>query len=82
LLKGEKTAIDFKGSGNILRGARAGLAPGKIIGSIGPTTSYRMDFFTPKLIENGLKGMIGKGGPGPRKLLPRSKKYGAVLFRR
>jgi fumarate hydratase subunit beta len=35
--------------------------PGKPIGSAGPTTSYRMDAYTPKLIENGLKGMIGKG---------------------
>lgn len=35
--------------------------PGKIIGSAGPTTSYRMDSFTPLLLKNGLKGMIGKG---------------------
>ncbi len=35
--------------------------PGKAIGSAGPTTSYRMDPYTPLLIENGLKGMIGKG---------------------
>jgi len=35
--------------------------PGKVIGSAGPTTSYRMDPYTPQLIEVGLKGMIGKG---------------------
>ena len=35
--------------------------PGKIIGSAGPTTSYRMDSYTPQLLERGLKGMIGKG---------------------
>jgi fumarate hydratase subunit beta len=35
--------------------------PGRIIGSIGPTTSKRMDAFTPILLEHGLKGMIGKG---------------------
>jgi len=35
--------------------------PGKAIGSAGPTTSYRMDPYTPQLIEVGLKGMIGKG---------------------
>lgn len=35
--------------------------PGQVIGSAGPTTSYRMDPYTPALIENGLKGMIGKG---------------------
>ncbi|MGF7058447.1 Fe-S-containing hydro-lyase [Brassicibacter mesophilus] len=35
--------------------------PGDIIGSAGPTTSYRMDSYTPKLLNQGLKGMIGKG---------------------
>lgn len=35
--------------------------PVKIIGSCGPTTSSRMDFFTPHLLKAGLKGMIGKG---------------------
>lgn len=35
--------------------------PGKVIGSAGPTTSYRMDPYTPKLLQLGLKGMIGKG---------------------
>lgn len=35
--------------------------PGKAIGSAGPTTSYRMDPYAPKLLDMGLKGMIGKG---------------------
>jgi fumarate hydratase subunit beta len=35
--------------------------PGKPIGSAGPTTSYRMDPYAPRLMEAGLKGMIGKG---------------------
>ena len=35
--------------------------PGQPIGSAGPTTSYRMDAYAPKLMELGLKGMIGKG---------------------
>lgn len=35
--------------------------PGMVIGSAGPTTSYRMDSYTPKLLDLGLKGMIGKG---------------------
>lgn len=34
---------------------------GQVIGSCGPTTSYRMDSFTPRLLEQGLSGMIGKG---------------------
>ena len=35
---------------------------GAIIGSAGPTTSYRMDPYAPRLMEAGMKGMIGKGG--------------------
>lgn len=38
--------------------------PGKPIGSAGPTTSYRMDPFTPKLLDRGLKATIGKGPRG------------------
>lgn len=36
--------------------------PGKVIGSAGPTTSYRMDKYSPILMDLGLRGMIGKGG--------------------
>ena len=35
--------------------------PGNVIGSAGPTTSYRMDTYAPTLLDLGLKGMIGKG---------------------
>ncbi|WP_196000993.1 Fe-S-containing hydro-lyase [Clostridium sp. 1001271B_151109_B4] len=35
--------------------------PGEVIGSAGPTTSYRMDSYAPRLLDLGLKGMIGKG---------------------
>lgn len=35
--------------------------PGEVIGSAGPTTSSRMDKYTPDLVDIGLKGMIGKG---------------------
>lgn len=35
--------------------------PGEVIGSAGPTTSGRMDAYTPQLLNKGLKGMIGKG---------------------
>lgn len=35
--------------------------PGQVIGSAGPTTSSRMDKYTPLLLEQGMKGMIGKG---------------------
>ncbi|MBE0447366.1 MAG: Fe-S-containing hydro-lyase [Actinobacteria bacterium] len=39
--------------------------PGRVIGSIGPTTSARMDPYTPTLLAHGLKGMIGKGPRSP-----------------
>ncbi|GAI79767.1 unnamed protein product [marine sediment metagenome] len=53
--------------------------PGRVIGAAGPTTSSRMDAFSPKLIANGLKAMLGKGyrGAEVREAL---KKYGAVHF--
>lgn len=35
--------------------------PGQVLGSAGPTTSYRMDAYAPQLLDLGLKGMIGKG---------------------
>ncbi|OHD72406.1 MAG: fumarate hydratase [Spirochaetes bacterium RBG_16_49_21] len=53
--------------------------PGQAIGSAGPTTSYRMDAFSPKLIELGLKGMIGKGNRSPE-VIEAMKKYKAVYF--
>lgn len=53
--------------------------PGKTSGSIGPTTSARMDVFTEPLLEKGLKAAIGKGARSEktRKLF---LKYGAVYF--
>jgi len=53
--------------------------PGKVIGSAGPTTSYRMDAFAPKLIELGMTGMIGKGERSPE-VISAMKEYGAVYF--
>ena len=35
--------------------------PNEVIGSAGPTTSYRMDSYTPYMLDRGLKGMVGKG---------------------
>lgn len=43
----------------------AGTPRGRVIGSCGPTTSRRMDGFTPRLVKAGLKAMIGKGGRSP-----------------
>lgn len=53
--------------------------PGRVIGSIGPTTSYRMDKYTPELIARGLRGMIGKGRRSPE-VIQAMKQYGAVYF--
>ncbi len=39
--------------------------PGNVIGSAGPTTASRMDAYTPRLLDLGVKGLIGKGGRGP-----------------
>lgn len=58
--KGEKLPFDIKDQIIYYVGPTPA-KPGKPIGSAGPTTSYRMDSFTPKLLDQGLKGMIGKG---------------------
>jgi fumarate hydratase subunit beta len=53
--------------------------PGRPIGSAGPTTSYRMDPYAPRMLEQGLKGMIGKGNRGPE-VREALKKHKAVYF--
>ena len=53
--------------------------PGQAIGSAGPTTSYRMDAYSPILIEQGLTGMIGKGKRG-EEVISAMKQHGAVYF--
>ena len=53
--------------------------PGMVIGAAGPTTSYRMDPYAPRLIQKGLKGMIGKGPRGPA-VIEAIQKYKAVYF--
>lgn len=58
--KGEAFPFDIQGQIIYFVGP-APAKPGYPIGSAGPTTSYRMDAYSPRLIERGLKGMIGKG---------------------
>ena len=53
--------------------------PGEIIGSAGPTTSYRMDPYSPALIKLGQTGMIGKGIRAP-KVVDAMRSHGAVYF--
>ena len=57
---GQPLPVDLKGQ-IIYYAGPAPAKPGQPIGSIGPTTSYRMDAYTPRLLAYGLKGMIGKG---------------------
>ena len=52
---------------------------GQAIGSAGPTTSYRMDAYSPTLIAHGQTGMIGKGKRGPE-VVAAMKEHGAVYF--
>ena len=58
--KEEELPIDVKGQFIYYVGPTPA-RPGKVIGSAGPTTSYRMDSFAPTLHRLGLKGTIGKG---------------------
>ncbi len=79
LLQGGKPLpIDLKGQVIYYVGP-APAKPGQVIGSAGPTTSGRMDAYSPKLIEMGLKGMIGKG-MRKKEVVEAMKKYKAVYF--
>ena len=54
-------------------------APGQVVGSAGPTTSYRMDAYSPTLIALGQTCMIGKGKRG-EEVVEAMKQHGAVYF--
>ncbi len=58
--RGESLPMDLDGAVLFYAGPSPA-RPGAPVGSIGPTTSYRMDPYTPFLLERGIKGMIGKG---------------------
>ena len=53
--------------------------PGEAIGSAGPTTSYRMDAYSPTMIQQGQTGMIGKGKRN-EEVIAAMKEHGAVYF--
>ncbi len=76
--KGEELPIPIEGQVIYYVGP-APAKPGQVIGSAGPTTSYRMDDFTPRLIRLGLKGMIGKGARSQR-VKDSIVEYNAVYF--
>lgn len=58
--KGGKLPVDLKGAIIYYVGPTPA-GKGRVIGSCGPTTSSRMDMYTPVLLKEGLKGMLGKG---------------------
>ena len=76
--KGEKLPFDIKGQTIYYMGPSPA-RPGQVIGSAGPTTSSRMDAFTPRLLEAGLKAMIGKGDRS-QAVREAIKKYKAVYL--
>jgi len=78
LKEGKPLPIDIKGQVIYYVGP-APAKPGQAIGSAGPTTSGRMDIYSPKLMEIGLKGMIGKG-MRKKEVVEAMKKYKAVYF--
>jgi len=76
--KGKKLPIDLKGA--IIYYCGPTKTPkGRAIGACGPTTSSRMDEFTPALLKAGLKAMIGKGARS-QEVRAAIKKYKATYF--
>lgn len=76
--RGEQLPVDFAGQ-IIYYVGPSPAKPGQPIGSAGPTTSGRMDAYTPQMLEQGLKGMIGKGYRSVE-VVEAMKKHGAVYF--
>ncbi|MDP2876450.1 MAG: Fe-S-containing hydro-lyase [Holophaga sp.] len=78
LAKDEALPIDLTGTVIYFAGPTPP-PPDKPVGSAGPTTSGRMDAFSPKLIASGLSGMIGKGTRSPE-VVEAMRTHGAVYF--
>jgi fumarate hydratase subunit beta len=76
--EGKPLPVDIKGQ-IIYYVGPAPAKPGYVIGSAGPTTSYRMDPYAPLLMEHGMKGMIGKGIRS-QSVLDAMKRFKAVYF--
>ena len=72
--KGEKLPVDLNGAVVYYMGPSPA-KPGQPIGAAGPTTSGRMDAYTPRLLDQGLRGMIGKGYRKPE-VVEAMKKHG------
>ncbi len=73
----EKEPIPVPKGGCIYYAGPCPAAPGEVIGPCGPTTSARMDAYTPRLIDYGVNGLIGKG---PRSEAVREALQGRALY--
>lgn len=78
LERGDPLPIDLTGQ-IIYYVGPAPAKPGEPIGSAGPTTSSRMDIYTPALLDAGIRGMIGKGYRSPE-IRAAIARHGAVYF--
>ena len=78
LEKGEKLPFDINGTVIYYVGPTPE-KPGEVIGSAGPTTSYRMDDYAPRLIKIGLMGMIGKG-KRDKNVVDACVSFGSIYF--
>lgn len=76
--QGKELPLDMQGQVIYFAGPSPA-KPGQPTGSIGPTTSNRMDPYSPKLIAKGLKGMIGKGSRS-KEVIDAMMKYKCVYF--
>ncbi|MDT8899957.1 Fe-S-containing hydro-lyase [Anaeroselena agilis] len=76
--RGEKLPVDVRDQ-IIYYVGPSPAKPGQPIGSAGPTTSGRMDAYTPRMLAEGLRGMIGKGYRSAE-VVEAMKKHGAVYF--
>jgi len=76
--RGEALPVDFRGQVIYYMGPSPA-KPGNAVGSAGPTTSGRMDRYAPRLMEIGLKGMIGKGSRA-RLVRDAMRRFKAVYF--
>jgi len=76
--KGQKLPIELKEQIVFYAGPTPA-KPGYTCGSVGPTSSYRIDLYTPPLLDRGIKGMIGKGLRS-KEVIDSMKKNKAVYF--
>ena len=78
LARGEKLPVDWTNQIVYYLGPTPA-KPGNPIGSCGPTTSGRMDAYTPTMLDQGIRGMIGKGSRTPE-VIESMKKHGVTYF--